>query len=632
MPDIVSLPTVIDTRNDGTIYARCPITLGPYARCITERLEHWAQHAPDRTFLARRGEDGAWQRLSYGEALKRTQAVAQALLDRHLSADRPVIILSGNGLEHAVLALAAMHVGIPYAPLAPAYSLLARDYTTLRGLWQALNPGLVFAGEGSTFERPLTHLGGGTEVVTATPPETIGSTSFEDLLATTPTGAVDDAHATVTPDTVAKILYTSGSTGRPKGVINTQRMLCSNQAMIRAVMPLLEDAPVLCDWLPWNHTFGGNHNFGIVLYNGGTLYMDEGKPLPGAFDTTVRNLREVPVTAYFNVPKGYELLVPHLQKDAGLREHFFGRLKMLFCAAAALRQHVADDILAMAAGHGGRRIPLVTGLGSTETAPFALCAGDSDFSGGRIGVPVPGVELKLAPAGKQFEARVRGPNVTPGYWRAPELTAAAFDDEGYYMMGDALAFFDPDQPGKGFTFQGRLSEDFKLSTGTWVRVGPLRQRLLAHFGDLTAEVVIAGHERDEVTALVFPAMAACRALCGAGGSDPTARTVLNAGVVRAAFSERLTTFAAEHSGHSTAVVRMILLEQPPSIDGQELTDKGSVNQKQVLANRADLVEQLYGAEGPGILVTAVAPLHPTSSPDPSSASRQSPTPRPPADR
>ena len=238
--------------------------------------------------------------------------------------------------------------------------------------------------------------------MTATPPETIASTSFAELLATTPTGAVDDAHASVTPDTVAKILYTSGSTGRPKGVINTQRMLCSNQAMIRAVMPLLEDAPVLCDWLPWNHTFGGNHNFGIVLYNGGTLYIDDGKPLPGAFDTTVRNLREVPVTAYFNVPKGYELLVPQLQQDEGLREQFFARLKMLFCAAAALRQHVADDMLAMAAGQGGRRIPLVTGLGSTETAPFALCAGDSDFSGGRIGVPAPGVELKLAPAGKQY--------------------------------------------------------------------------------------------------------------------------------------------------------------------------------------------------------------------------------------
>jgi feruloyl-CoA synthase len=603
LTDIVSLPTVLDARSDGTIYARCPVPLGAYVACITDRLEHWAQNAPERTFLARRAAGGAWQHLTYAEALKRTRAVAQALLDRKLSADRPVVILSGNGLEHAVLALAAMHVGIPYAPLAPAYSLLARDYTTLRGLWQALKPGLVFASEGATFERPLAHLGGGAEVVTVTPAETIGSTRFAELLTTPATDAVEDAHATVNADTIAKILYTSGSTGRPKGVINTQRMLCSNQAMIRAVMPLLETAPVLCDWLPWNHTFGGNHNFGIVLYNGGTLYIDDGKPMPGAFETTVRNLREVPITAYFNVPKGYELLVPQLQRDAALREHFFSRLKMLFCAAAALRQHVADAMLTMASGEGGRRIPLVTGLGSTETAPFALCAGDSDFSGGRIGVPAPGVELKLAPAGKLYEARVRGPNVTPGFWRSPELTAAAFDNEGYYMMGDALAFFDPDHPEKGFTFQGRLSEDFKLSTGTWVRVGPLRQRFLAHFGDLTAEVVIAGHERDEVTALVFPSMPACRALCGAG-TEAAVRDILDGEAVRAAFGERLATFTAEHSGHSTAIVRMILLEQPPSIDGQELTDKGSVNQKQVLANRAELVEQLYGGTGTGILIVS----------------------------
>jgi len=339
-----------------------------------------------------------------------------------------------------------------------------------------------------------------------------------------------------------------------------------------------------------------------VLYNGGTLYIDDGKPMPGAFETTVRNLREIPVTAYFNVPKGYELLVPVLQEDREFRRHFFGGLQMLFCAAAALRQHVADEILEMAASQGARRIPLVTGLGSTETAPFALCAGDSDFSGGRIGVPVPGVELKLAPVGRQYEARVRGPNVTPGYWHAPDLTSAAFDDEGYYMMGDALAFFDADAPEKGFTFQGRLSEDFKLSTGTWVRVGPLRQRFLAHFGGLTSEVVIAGHERDEITALVFPSVAACRALCGRDAGDSPVRDLLDSAVVRAAFSERLASFAVEHSGHSTAVVRLILLEHPPSLDGQELTDKGSVNQKQVLSNRAALVEQLYGADGPGILI------------------------------
>jgi feruloyl-CoA synthase len=604
MPDIIPLTTELETRADGTIYARNPLPLGRYATSITDRLELWAEGTPHRTFLARRGADGSWQELTYQETLRRVRAVSQALLDRELSPDRPLVILSGNSLEHAVLALAAMHVGVPYAPLAPAYSLLARDYTTLHALWKSLRPGLVFAAEGARFERALAHVAGDGEIVTCSPADAIRSTDFDALLATSATAAVDDAHAAVRPDTIAKILYTSGSTGRPKGVINTQRMLCANQEMIHTVMPLLAEAPILCDWLPWNHTFGGNHNFGITLYNGGTLYIDDGRPMPGAFDTTIANLREVPITAYFNVPRGYDMLVPRLRGDDGLRTHFFASLKMLFCAAAALRQQVADDMLDMAARGAAGRIPLVTGLGATETAPFALCAGDSDFSGGRIGVPAPGVELKLAPVGRHYEARVRGPNVTPGYWRAPELTAAAFDEEGYYMMGDALAFFDRSAPGQGFTFQGRLSEDFKLSTGTWVRVGPLRQRFLTHFADLVGEVVIAGHERDEVTALVFPAVSACRALCGPDAESWPVRGVLGAETVRAIFAQRLAAFVEANSGHSTAIARLILLEEPPSIDAQELTDKGSVNQKQVLLNRAALVEQLYGAAGAGIVVTA----------------------------
>jgi feruloyl-CoA synthase len=308
MPDIIRLDTVLDTRADGTIYARCPIPLAPYPVSLTDRLVHWAEHAPTRTFLARRGGDGGWIHMTYAETLARVRSVAQALLDRRLSPDRPVMILSGNSLEHAVLALAAMHVGVLHAPIAPAYALLARDYTTLRGVWQALRPGLVFAAESQRFERALGNVAGDTEIVSCSPSAALRTTSFGELLASNATAAVDDAHAAVTPDTVAKVLYTSGSTGRPKGVINTQRMLCANQEQIRAVMPLLADQPILCDWLPWNHTFGGNHNIGIVLYNGGTLYIDDGKPMPGAFDTTVENLREIPITAYFNVPRGYDLL------------------------------------------------------------------------------------------------------------------------------------------------------------------------------------------------------------------------------------------------------------------------------------------------------------------------------------
>ena len=607
MADILQSETILETGPDGTQYAHSPVALGPYPRKLTERLEHWAAETPDRTFLARRDAGGAWVHLTYADTLRRTRAIAQSLIGRHLSSDRPVVILSGNSLEHALLGLASMYAGVMYTPLAPAYALLAHDYTTLRGLWQALRPGLVFAAEGPLFERALSQVAGDAEVVTCTPPDRLKATPFGALETVAVSAAVDDAHAKVGPDTIAKVLYTSGSTGRPKGVINTQRMLCANQAMLLQVMPLLnEQPPILCDWLPWNHTFGGNHNLGITLHNGGTLYIDDGKPLPGAFETTLANLREIAATAYFNVPRGYDLLAPHLRNEPPFRAHFFSRLKLLFCAAAALRQQVADDIQAMAVDPQGRRIPLVTGLGATESAPFALCAGDSDFSGGRIGVPVPGVQLKLGRVGSQLEARLRGPNITPGYWRDEELTAAAFDDEGFYKMGDALAFVDPQRPSEGFTFEGRLSEDFKLSSGTFVRVGPLRQRLLAHLGDLAHDVVIAGPGRDEVTALVFPSLAGCRALCGAAAPVPMATAVADPRV-QDAFRLRLDEFGRLNPGHSTRIAAALLLVEPPSIDAQEATDKGSVNQKAVLANRARLVEQLYGADGDAVILRTSDP-------------------------
>src|SRR3954466_2031634 len=323
MRRILPADTIIERRADGAIFARSPYTLGSYPAKITERLEHWAAAAPERVFLAARNDDGDWRRLSYGDALRRVRNVAQALLNRRLSNDRPVVILSGNSIEHGILALGAMYAGIMYVPVAPSYSLLARDFTTLRDIWAALRPGLVFAAEGQAFARALRSVDA-PEIVTCTPIASVPSTSFNQLEATPATAAVDDAHACLTPSTIAKLLYTSGSTGRPKGVINTQRMLCSNQEMLRTVLPLLsEEPPILCDWLPWNHTFGGNHNFGIVLYNGGTLYIDAGKPTPAAFETTMRNLREVATTAYFNVPRGFELLLPVLREDESFRRHFF---------------------------------------------------------------------------------------------------------------------------------------------------------------------------------------------------------------------------------------------------------------------------------------------------------------------
>ncbi len=573
---VLGAEAVFDRREDGTLYVRSPRPLGQYPAKLTERLEIWAHQAPDRTFLAQRDPwSGAWRRLSYGAALRKVRALAQALLDRKLDATRPVAILSGNSIEHGLMALACMYAGVLYAPVAPSYSLASAELTTLRHLWRQLEPSLVFAAEGPLFEKPLAGIldARRTELVTVTKTRDLRATSFDELCGTSPGPRVDQAHARVTPDTIAKVLFTSGSTGAPKGVITTQQMLCSNQEMIRTVMGFLGDAPpVLCDWLPWNHTFGGSHNFGIALYNGGTLHIDAGKPTPSGFAATLANLREIATTAYFNVPKGYEMLVPALRDDAGFRKHFFSRVRILFYAAAGLNQRIWDDLQELAIDACGDEILMMTGLGATESSPFALSTGVEGAAAGRVGLPAPGVELKVAPVENKLEARLRGPNITPGFWRAPELTSAAFDEEGFYKLGDALTPADPDNPLQGFCFDGRLAEDFKLSTGTWVSVGPLRVKLLTSLLRVAHDVVFAGPDRDFLTALIFP-------LPGASADG-----------IREALEE----FARKHgSGISTRVARALILDQPPSMDAGELTEKGSISQKAVLRNRAALVDELY---------------------------------------
>jgi len=580
----------------GPMYLASAQRLGPYPDRITERLEHWAVHAPDRVFLAERDATGAWATVSYAQALDRIRRLAQALLDRGLSRDRSLVILSGNSIEHAMLAFAAMYAGVLYAPIAPAYSLQARDYSTLAEVFARMSPGLVFAADGARFERALGRvLPAGVEVVVSTSkPDGLAATPFAALEAKPATGAVDAAHARVNGDTIAKILFTSGSTGYPKGVINTQRMLCSNQEMIRAVMPFLSDEPpVLVDWLPWNHTAGGNHNIGLVLYNGGTFYIDDGRPTPDGIKAMVRNLREVAATAHFTVPRTYEALMPYLRTDAALRERFFSKLKIFFYAAAALSQRFFDDLQALAVDTLGEELLWVTGLGATETAPFALCTGSTDAWSGFVGYPVPGMELKIAPVGDKLEARVRGPNITPGYWKDAERTRDSFDEEGFYRMGDAMQFVDAAHPERGLLFDGRLAENFKLSSGTWVTVGPLRSRVLIQGGALIQDVVISAPGCDFVGALVFPNVAGCRALCPELPPDAPVETVLADARVRARFLDIFRRLAAESTGSSTRIARALVLREPPSIDAREITDKGSINQKRVLANRASLVEALY---------------------------------------
>jgi feruloyl-CoA synthase len=596
---------VVERRGDGAIVMRSPHALPAYPRMLSERLAHWATAAPDRVFLAQRDAVAGWRTMSYAQSLMAVRALAAALLQRGLSAARPAAILSGTDIEHALLGLAAMHVGIPYAPISVPYSVLSQDFGKLNAIMEILSPGLVFAANGIAFARAVAAvLPRRIEVaVTVNPLADRAITTFATLLQTPATAEVDKAHARVEPGQPAKILFTSGSTGRPKGVENTHRMLCANQAMIRAALPFVADEPpTLIDWLPWSHTFGSNHNFGLVLDNGGSLYIDEGKPLPGLIEATVRNLREIAPTIYFNVPKGFEMLLPYLRNDRGLRETFFSRLKVLFYAGAGLAQHVIDGFTDLAVKTTGERMLFMSSLGSTETAPAALSCNWQSERAGNIGLPLPGVTLKLIPCDGKLEARLKGDNIMPGYWRAPELTAEAFDEEGFYKIGDALKFADPDDPAKGMLFDGRLAEDFKLATGTWVSVGPLRAAFIAHCAPLIRDVVLAGAERDEVTALIFPDVDACRALAPELAPNAPLPQLLADARVRSAFSRRLASFAAASTGTSGRIMRAVLLAEPASLDIGEMTDKGSINQRAVLAHRAAIVEALYADPPPPIIV------------------------------
>jgi feruloyl-CoA synthase len=593
----------VERRPDGALLMRASAPLDAYPDRITERLIHWAERTPDRVFMADRNAAEGWRTITYGETLAKVRSIGAALLKRDLSAERPLVILSGNDIEHALLGLAAAHVGIPHAPISPAYSLISTDFAKLRDIIALLTPGLVFASDGAAFARAIDAvIPPDIEVVVARNPlSNRGTTIFADLAATTADGAVDAAFARVTPDTIVKFLFTSGSTGAPKAVINTQRMWCANQVMLRSALAYFQDEPpVIVDWAPWHHTAGGNHDVGLVLYNGGTFYIDDGKPIPGAIEATVRNLREVAPSWYFTVPKGYEALLPYLRADAALRHTFFSRLKVLWFAGAGISQAVFDEIKDLAVATCGERILFLTGFGATETAPCALARTFESDAAANMGVPVPGMTLKLTPHEGKLEARVKGPNITPGYWRAPQLTAQAFDDEGFYRLGDTFTFADSADPTQGLLFGGRIAEDFKLSTGTWVHVGPLRAAAMERLAPLARDIVIAGLNRAEIGVLIFPDIEACRRVASASTAD--AATLIQDPRVIGDLRARLARFAASATGSSNRIARALLLAEPPSLDAGELTDKGSLNQRAVLARRAALVETLYAAPpAPGVI-------------------------------
>jgi feruloyl-CoA synthase len=583
---VAPIEATFESADDGSLIVRSARDLGAYPDRVTEPLQFWAETAPANVLLAERSGEG-WRSITYREAWDAARAIGQALLDRGLDAERPVLILSGNGIEHAMLSLACLHVGVPFAPLSPAYSLVSTDFTKLREIFAVVRPALVFADDGDSYAAAL---GACTEGDTKGEPEIIvargnpgrEATAFATLLATRPTAAVDAAADAVKPDTVAKLLFTSGSTGSPKGVIHTHRMWCSTVQMGREVFPMLAEAPpVLVDWLPWSHILGGTVLFGCALFNGGTLYIDDGKPLPGQIEKTVRNLREIAPSFYSNVPKGYEELLTWLRRDRSLRENFFSQLRVMQYSGASIARSVYEGFDELALATVGRRIPWIGILGSTEAGPIAAHQHSHAASTGCVGLPVPGVTLKLVASHGKMEVRVRSPSVSPGYWGRDDLTRDAFDEDGFLRTGDGVDWLEPTERQRGLRYDGRIAEDFKLATGTWVRVGSLRAQLMQHLAPEVRDVVVAGENRDYIALLGIP-------------STPE---IVGDKVVRGRLRAKLMTLATQAHGSAQRALRFAFLTEKLSIDTGELTDKGAISQRTILRRHAASVEKLY-AERP----------------------------------
>ncbi len=582
----------------GTRYLTAEQPLQPFAERMTDRLQHWASTKPEHTFMARRlkqadGTTGDWQHITYAQAWATARSIAQGLIDRGLSAERPVVILSENSLEHALMGLGCMLAGVPYVPTSPPYSLVSVDYDKLKHVLKTVTPGLVFASDARYAKAIAATVSDDMEIVMVEGGvDGRKVTAFNNLCATAATPAVDAAMAATGPDTIVKFLFTSGSTKLPKAVINTQRLWCANQQQMAQSMPVLaEKELVLVDWLPWNHTFGGNHNVGMVIYHGGTMYIDDGKPTPALVGETLRNLREIAPTVYFNVPTGFEAIANAMKTDDQLRKTLLSRVQMFFYAGAALAQPIWDSLYASQEREIGERIVMGTGLGMTESGPFGIFVTNPFVQAGDLGVPTPGLELKLVDMQGKTEVRYRGPNITPGYWRAPKETAEAFDEEGFFCTGDAVKWIDETDVHLGLKFDGRIAEDFKLATGTFVSVGPLRGKIIAAGAPYIQDVVLTGINLKEVGAMVFPTPKV-RELSGLPDNAPLSDVLASAPVL-AHFQKVVDELAASSTGSANRIARLCLLSEPPTIDKGEITDKGSINQRSVLTHRADTVAALH---------------------------------------
>ena len=595
-----------EINHDGSIVLKSSVKLKKRPHRMTERLVYWAKETPDKVFIGQRapappkgqssptseGQGEAWRTLTFSETYEKVKSIAQYLLKSPVSTEKPLAILSENSIEHGLMALAAMHIGVPYSSLAPAYALRSTDYAKLRHTLNLLTPGLIFVQNGSIYQKALEAVAGGIEIVAVDAPLS-NHTVFDDIIKTKPTRAVQKAFKRIQPDTIAKILFTSGSTGLPKGVINTHGNVTTNWQQITQTFPFMEKGELtFIDWLPWNHTFGGNHNFGLTVFNGGSLYIDAGNPTPKGIQQTVENLHDIAPTMYCNVPKGFEELIPFLKENKTLREKFFSRLKLLFYAGAGMPQHVWDALEQLAYETIGKRILISSGLGMTETSPSSMFNSHFGSFSGMLGTPVAGMALKLVPNGGKLEARFRAPNVMPGYWRDPIATQKAFDTEGYYCTGDALKFVDENDPNKGMIFDGRIAEDFKLDTGTWVSVGVLKAKLITAGKGLIQDAVITGHDCAFLGAIVFPELNYCKKLADLPNAASLS-DILNHPSVLAALQNTLNDFAQHATGSSTLIKRALFADFTLSIDAGEITDKGSINQRMILSNRSAYVDMIY---------------------------------------
>ncbi len=596
----------VKTERGGNTYLSAEQALQAYPERLTDRLQHWAHTAPERTWMARRDSTGVWVKISYAQAWDKAQRIGQALLNRGLGVDKPVAILSENSLEHALLAIGCMTVGVPYCSVSTAYSLMSQDYEKLRHVLSTITPGLVYASDWARYGKAIDAvLGADVEVATNTIAtraiNTWTTTLFDALLSTNTTPAVAEAMQATGGDTIVKFLFTSGSTKLPKGVVNTQRMICANQQQMAQSKPSVFDIPpVLVDWPPWNHTFGGNHDFNLVLFHGGTLYINDGKPTPALIGETIRNLTEIAPTVYYDVPIGFEYLANAMKTNAALRKNLLSNLRMFFYAGAALAQPIWDSLYETQEKELGYRIPMTTGLGMTESAPFGLFVTNTQVKAGDLGLPTPGLELKLVPSGDKLEVRYRGPNVTPGYWKNEAATQESFDEEGFFCTGDAVKWIDEADIHQGLKFDGRIAEDFKLSTGTFVSVGPLRAKVIAAGAPLIQDVVITGLNEKEVGALIILALGPAKKFAGLPDSA-TMKQVAEHACIQQAMANMLTTLATTATGSSSRIARAVVLTEPPQIDKGEITDKGSINQRAVLTARAALVQALYADTAPHLI-------------------------------